>query len=211
MFDCFPNAEKLRTAKDKIPTFKALKPQMIAQFDSLKAQELMQLMVLYDAHWVPTLQTLNMSAFANDSSFRNQLLLQYIPSLRKTLWWNPDLNRAASSNETPENKELNQRFLEAARKQIKAAHTQGVPIMTGTDVTDTYVFPGFSIHKELEDLTICGLSNLEALQAATLVPACFSEMDHCLGSIEEGFLADLVILNQNPLEKHIPYPKHYLV
>ena len=76
----------------------------------------------------------------------------------------------------------------------------GVPIMTGTDVTDSYVFAGFSIHNELEDLTKSGLSNLKALQSATINPAKYAQKDKDFGTVENGKIADLIILNKNPLE-----------
>lgn len=67
--------------------------------------------------------------------------------------------------------------------------------MTGTDVTDSYVFAGFSIHDELDDLTKSGLSNLNAIQSATIIPTKFVGEDRMYGTIETGKIADLVILN----------------
>ena len=72
--------------------------------------------------------------------------------------------------------------------------------MTGTDVSDSYIFAGFSMHNELEDLTKSGLSNLKALQSATIVPAKFAGADKDYGTIEVGKIADLVILDRNPLD-----------
>ena len=80
------------------------------------------------------------------------------------------------------------------------ANKLGVPIMVGTDVTDSYVFAGFSLHDELYELTRSGLSNLEALQSATIIPAKFSNIEEDYGSVEIGKKADLVLLNKNPLE-----------
>ncbi len=88
-----------------------------------------------------------------------------------------------------------------AKKQLKTASELGVPIMTGTDVTDSYIFAGFSIHDELEDLTKSGLSNLNAIQCATIIPAKFVGEEGKYGTIETGKIADLVILNKNPLEE----------
>jgi imidazolonepropionase-like amidohydrolase len=75
----------------------------------------------------------------------------------------------------------------------------GVPIMAGTDVTDSYVFAGFSLHDELYELNSAGLTNLEALQSATLVPATYSNAIEDFGTIEIGKKADLILLNKNPL------------
>ena len=90
-------------------------------------------------------------------------------------------------------------FFEASKKQVAMAHSMGVPIMAGTDVTDSYVFAGFSLHDELYELTSSGLTNLEALQSATMVPATYSNAIEDYGIIEIGKKADLVLLNKNPL------------
>ena len=72
--------------------------------------------------------------------------------------------------------------------------------MAGTDVTDSYTFAGFSLHDELKDLTEFGLSNLEALQTATLIPARYANLQTSYGSVETGKIADLIILDGNPLD-----------
>jgi imidazolonepropionase-like amidohydrolase len=62
------------------------------------------------------------------------------------------------------------------------------------------VFPGFSLHDELGLLVRAGLTPLEALQTATINPAEFFGMQGALGTVEQGKVADLVLLNANPLE-----------
>lgn len=59
---------------------------------------------------------------------------------------------------------------------------------------------GLGAHWELWMLAQGGMTNMEALRAATLNGAHYLGMDHEIGSLEEGKLADLVILTQNPLE-----------
>ncbi len=199
MFDCFPFADSLRHAADKGKTYRNLMPSMISDLDHAKSEELIYLMRDHNSHWVPTLQTLKVSALANDSLFIQSPLLNYIPALRKVLLWNPDVSRAAKNNISAARQGINKRFYESVKTQIAMAHDNGVPIMTGTDVTDSYVFPGFSLHTEMQDLVDAGLTNLEVLQAATIIPARFSGKEDDLGSIEAGKLADLILLDNNPL------------
>jgi len=75
----------------------------------------------------------------------------------------------------------------------------GVPILAGSDVGNPYRVAGFSLHEELALLVQAGLTSLGALQAATLNPATFLNAADSLGSVIPGHLADLVVLDADPL------------
>ncbi len=79
---------------------------------------------------------------------------------------------------------------------IGALHRAGVRIVAGTDQT----VPGYSLYRELELYVDAGFTPMEALQAATIVPARAMKVDRDSGSIEVGKRADLDILDANPLE-----------
>jgi len=72
--------------------------------------------------------------------------------------------------------------------------------MTGTDVSNPYVYPGFSLHDELALFVEAGLTPTEALQTATRNPAEFLGLSDSLGTVERGKFADLVLLEADPLE-----------
>ena len=92
--------------------------------------------------------------------------------------------------------------VEAARvvELVKAMHGAGVQFMAGSDGPDPYVFPGFSLHDELEWLVKSGFTPLQALQAATFNPALFLAKLDKYGVAERGHIADLVLLDANPLQ-----------
>lgn len=75
-----------------------------------------------------------------------------------------------------------------------------VDIMAGTDCPIFFLTPGYSLHEELALLVKGGLTPLEAIEAATTKPAEYFNMDKELGLVQEGMLADLVLLEANPLE-----------
>src|SRR5262249_31783132 len=62
-----------------------------------------------------------------------------------------------------------------------------------------YCFPGFSLHDELSSLVRAGLTPMQALQAATLNAARFMDRENDLGTIQTGKVADMVLLDANPL------------
>jgi len=76
-------------------------------------------------------------------------------------------------------------------------HRAGVPIMVGTDTGTPGVFPGFAVHDEMRLLVDAGLSPLAALYAATVEPADF--LGVASGRIAGGYVADLAVLDANPL------------
>jgi imidazolonepropionase-like amidohydrolase len=76
----------------------------------------------------------------------------------------------------------------------------GVKLLSGTDTPNPYCFPGFSLHDELGFMVQAGLTPLQALQTATINSAEFLGLSKTFGTIEKGKVADLVLLDANPLE-----------
>src|ERR1700722_18173054 len=79
---------------------------------------------------------------------------------------------------------------------VGALHKAGVPIVAGTDQT----VPGHSLHREIELYVQAGFTPMEAIQAATIVPARVMGLDKEVGTVEPGKRADVIILDGNPLE-----------
>ncbi len=79
-------------------------------------------------------------------------------------------------------------------------HRAGIPFLAATETWETYLVPGFSVHRELVLLQEIGFSPLAALRAATLEPARYLGATDSLGTVAVGKLADLVLLDANPLE-----------
>jgi imidazolonepropionase-like amidohydrolase len=84
--------------------------------------------------------------------------------------------------------------------QVSAMRRAGVRILTGTDAPLRNSPPGFGLHEELTLLARGGLSPFEIIRAATFEPAAFFKMLDSAGTIAPGKLADLVLLDANPLE-----------
>jgi imidazolonepropionase-like amidohydrolase len=87
-------------------------------------------------------------------------------------------------------------------KRVSAMDRGKVPMLAGSDtgLGNPYTFAGFSLHDELRLLTESGFTLLKALQAATLNPARFLKSTDSLGTVEAVKLANLVLLDANPLE-----------
>jgi imidazolonepropionase-like amidohydrolase len=96
----------------------------------------------------------------------------------------------------PETASLGQKIAHNDLEIIGALHRAGVPIVAGTDQT----VPGFSVYREIELYVQAGFTPMEALQAATIVPARAMKVDGDSGSIQVGKRADLDVLDASPLD-----------
>jgi imidazolonepropionase-like amidohydrolase len=88
------------------------------------------------------------------------------------------------------------RAMNQLARVLMTLHRAGIPIVAGTDVT----VPGHSLHRELELYVKAGFTPMEAIQAATIVPARAMKLDKESGTVEAGKRADLIIVDGNPLE-----------
>lgn len=83
---------------------------------------------------------------------------------------------------------------------VRGLRDAGVPLLAGTDSFVPCQLPGFSMKDELEQLNAAGLTPFEALRSATSNPSRFLDSDGDSGTVASGKIADLVLLEANPLE-----------
>ncbi|MFI5584223.1 amidohydrolase family protein [Amycolatopsis sp. NPDC051758] len=100
---------------------------------------------------------------------------------------------------TPEQVAQQQAYFEAQVELTGAAHRAGVGLLGGTDCENPYVYPGFSLHDELDLLVQAGLTPRRALQSVTRDAAVFLGRAGTAGTITPGKVADLVLLDADPL------------
>ncbi|MGH9898072.1 MAG: amidohydrolase family protein, partial [Pyrinomonadaceae bacterium] len=146
---------------------------------------------------VPTLTVLRSTAYLDDPNFTNDPRLKYMPPDMRNRW-KPELDfrfQTFIAEDWANAKKVYAKYFEI----LGAMNRAGVEILAGTDVSNPYCMPGFSLHDELELLVKVGLTPMEALQAATRSPAKYLGQLDSLGTVEKGKIADLVLLDANPL------------
>ena len=139
-----------------------------------------------------TINTFDSRRFYADPKWRETY--QELPEAAENNWMQGSLKLA--NIEVTENAN---KFDAWSLSLVNKMHQEGVKIIAGTDTPIGYLTPGYSLHKELELLSEAGLSNMDVLRSATITPAEFFGMENQMGTIEVGKLADLVILDKNPL------------
>ena len=171
--------------------------QMLETFDEPKCGQLLSQFKKNGTWQVPTLVIHNRGPLALEGSLAVHERLKYIPNDEREKWRNFS---SQLENRTAEQISNNQKFWQMNLDLVGAMNRSGVEIMAGADVGNPYIYPGFSLHDELALYVKAGLTPMEALQSATRNPARFLAMQDSLGTIERGKLADLVLLDANPLQ-----------
>jgi len=121
----------------------------------------------------------------------------------RAIGWLPHVNRSRLPNElTPDEiagrKSHWQTYADAEILIVQRLASRGVIMLAGTDANIAPAVPGFSLHEELEILNDIGMSPAEILQSSTSNPAAW--LNTPTGSIKKGNIANLLILDKNPLE-----------
>ncbi|WP_018473586.1 amidohydrolase family protein [Echinicola pacifica] len=106
-----------------------------------------------------------------------------------------------------------EQFIELRKKILLQLQKNGYGLLLGSDAPQVFNVPGFSIQHEMQAMAAAGLSPLEILQTGTLNPAKFFDAENEFGEIKVGASADLILLNQNPLDniKNMEQPEGVMV
>jgi len=174
---------------------KQLHEMMLDTYNPEKAAALSALLRKNGTWQCPTLTLLRMFAYGDDPAFLADSRLKYVsPSEKRT--WNPS---AMEGHHSPEDFAASRREFQRDLEVVGAMQAAGVGILAGTDTPNPYCFPGFSLHDELGLLVKAGLTPMQALQAATLSAARFLGKEKDFGTVEPDKVADLVLLDADPL------------
>lgn len=203
--------ELKRKIKETLITLPASLPHMRARYKRLadikhsekKAAELFARFVKNNTWVCPTLMPYNGLLFRDEEDLANDPRLKYMPLSTKDSW-NPK-NNDFFVFVTGEGRADFRKLCEKQLAIVGAMRRAGVGLLAGTDTKamalTPYCFPGFGLHDELALFVQAGLSPMQALQTATYNPAkCLGKLDS-MGTVEHGKVADLVLLDADPLQE----------
>jgi imidazolonepropionase-like amidohydrolase len=176
-----PGSERIRLELD----------EAAASYDEHKAAKVFAHLAKNGTWMVPTFTAVLRDSEILSVRVTTDPRLKYIPPAIQKRW-----TEAASAGAAIKSKSFDRKI-----QVVGAIHQAGVPLLAGTDTAwiQPYTYAGFSLHDELALLVRAGLTPMESLQTATINPARFLGMEKDLGTIEKGKVANLVLLDADPL------------
>jgi imidazolonepropionase-like amidohydrolase len=169
------------------------------QADTLRIAKLMTELRNHNIWVVPT-QSLAERWFSPDkdaAAFRAEPEMKYMAPNTLQSWVNSKNN--IFNNPNYHAADVRQ-FIQLRRQLINACNKNDVGLLLGSDAPQVFNVPGFSLHHELRYLVNAGLTPYEALRTGTVNVARYFKTTDSLGVIKKGAVADLVLLNGNPLK-----------
>jgi imidazolonepropionase-like amidohydrolase len=174
--------------------------RFLGTYDPARAASLAELLAKNQTWQCPTLVWERGGNLIDATDFSKDTRVKYVPASWKNKTWKrftDEITQGYGSDDLA----TREKFLEKELEVVALLHKASVPFLAGTDTpAGVYIFPGYSLHEELQRFVAAGFTPLEALQTATLNPARFFGVEEQSGSVEKGKFADLVLLTANPLE-----------
>jgi len=173
--------------------------KLIESYQDSTAQQTFTTLKTHNTYVVPTLHIGDVLSYLDERNHENDPYLKLMyPGLVKT-YEGRIRSSLNSSEEARQNRKALNTFFKTLTKSLSDAD---VKLLAGSDcgAFNSYIYPGISLHKELETMVTTGISNLKVLQNSAYNGARFLKKESDYGTIEIGKISDLVILNSNPLE-----------
>jgi imidazolonepropionase-like amidohydrolase len=177
---------------------RALQRQMAETYDARRCDALLALMAKNGVFAVPTQIWSRRFAPLSADDVPDADSLPFVPAASRAKFEQRRKSVIAAS--APEDFAHRRMIFERSRALVAAMHRAHVPLLAGTDAMDGDVLPGLGLHRELALMVEAGLTPMEALQTATRNAAQFLGKLDSQGTIERGKIADLVLLDADPLQ-----------
>lgn len=174
-------------------------PLLLESYEVATAEKTFAQLKTNNVYVVPTLHIGKVLSYLDEVNHNEDPYLKYMEeAFIKTYEGRIKGALNASAERRKERKELDLFF----GKLTNNLNTHGVGILAGSDcgAYNSYIYPGISLHKELEALVKAGISPLDALRTSAYNGSKFLKKENDYGFIAKGKISDLVLLAENPLE-----------
>lgn len=168
----------------------------VGTFSEEKAREFFKKSALFETRQTPSLTLWERMASVGAAARVHDPRLREVPHAIRATW--PKADDEIKAGDTERAAALRAQY-DLARRMVKMMQESGVEILAGTDTGDPYTIPGVTLQHELELLVKSGLTPMQALQTATVAPARYLGWDEAVGTLKQGMVGDVVLLDANPL------------
>jgi len=172
---------------------------LIDTYDPELAGEIFSKMNAENVSITPTLHIGKKLANILETDHSKDSLLNYIDAgIQKTYQGRIEGAKKAKSSGS----KMREKMEELSVSMIEPMYKNGVKILAGSDsgAFNSFVYPGTSLHSELEELVNAGLTPAQALETSIINGPEFFGLETYYGSLEKGKVANLIVLDKNPLE-----------
>lgn len=190
---CSPKADSLTEVN---PTY-GMMDEIIATYDPALAKEVFKELKENEVFITPTLHIGKTLSEILEVDHDKDSLLPFIgPGIKETYRGRIEGAKRARASGSTMREDMEHRTME----MIKPMYDSGVPLLAGSDCGpfNSYVYPGGSLHSELERMVAAGLHPVEALKTSVINGPAFFDLQDLYGSIQKGKKADILILKKNP-------------
>ncbi|HEX2205983.1 MAG TPA: amidohydrolase family protein [Longimicrobium sp.] len=170
---------------------------LMESYDEGRCRALARTLARNGTWLVPTMVTLRNTSFLDDTTLAADPRMRFV-SKGFGQSWNPR-NDFRFRTLTAEDWAVRHASHAHLVRIIRLMREEGVPFLAGTDLSNPYVYPGFSLHDELAELVGVGFTPAQALRAATSDAVRYLGLADSAGTVAAGKHADLVVLDADPL------------
>lgn len=172
---------------------------LINTYDPKLASKVFNKMAKENVYVTPTLYIGKTLSEILEVDHQQDSLLKYIgPGIQKTYQGRVEGAKRAKASGS----KMREKMEEISARMIRPMQNAGVKLLAGSDcgAFNSYVYPGESLHGELNALSKAGLSNAQVIKTSIINGPQFLDLSNEYGSIASGKVADILILDKNPLE-----------
>ncbi|AKP52700.1 amidohydrolase family protein [Cyclobacterium amurskyense] len=195
IWDSFKGSQELRNSDNpKGSDNTTLRQRMLDEHDTLLLAANLEALKNNKTYYCPTHLTRRSDAFADGEDFRSRY--DNINPIFRFLSFE-DLDATLQEDTTSNARKVYREFYIKGLEITKTANTCGVKILAGSDVPE---LPGTSLIDELLEMSKTGISNYDVIKTATLNPSEYFALEDKYGTVDQGKMADLILLSQNPIK-----------
>ena len=175
------------------------KAALLARANDQRCNAVLEHMALRGTAYTPThVASIGQDWTLLSGAYRDDERVRYIVAPQRWIW-RFVANMSVSGIDAQDRATL-EAYYRASLKLTQRANAQGVTVLAGADALDPYVVHGFGLHDELAQLVLAGLTPAQVLKTATWNPVRHLGFERHFGTLETGKMADMLLLDGNPIE-----------